>query len=94
MNQRLPKKGEKKIGQGKIKKNGECFWLVRLLVGGSRVETEYNIKSQLPSAHEHLFSIISFKFHVVHELASYPKDSETVLLTNRSKTDGLTETPG
>lgn len=92
--QRLPEKGEKKVGQGKTKKNGECLWLVWLLVGDSRAETEHSTKSWLPSDHEHLFSMISFRFYSAHELACRPKDSETLLLTNRSKTDGLTETFG
>lgn len=93
-NQRLPKTEENKIEQRKIKTCGKCFWLVCLLVGSGRAESEHNTKSQLPSAHEQLFSVISLKFHIAHDWGCYPKDSEITLLTSWRKTDGPTETSG
>lgn len=65
-----------------------------LLVDGSRAETEHNTKLQLPSAQVHFFPMINFKYYIAHELACCPKDSETMLLTKRIQTDGLTETSG
>lgn len=58
---------EKKTEQRKIKTCGKYFWLVCLLVAGGRAEYEHNTKSQLPSAHEQLFSVISVKFRIAHD---------------------------